>query len=454
MAIIASALAKIKSDPLALLGGAARVNQCFSDVGHVWRDRVLDPARTMKLFILQILHRNTAISHLPHLSDLNVANSSYCEARARLPVAGVAAVVTQLCADGGQCIQEAARWLGRRVLMADATTAATPDQPALQKLWPQPKAQKPGCGFPIIKLLGLLDLATGMILHLTMMSQNVHEFSQVAGLHAALRAGDVLLGDRGFCSFAHLSMLAAASVDAVFRMHQRQIVDFTPRRAQRGKSTKKYKRGIPNSRFVRRLGTEDQIVDWMSPATQPTWMTAAQFAALPKKLRVRELRYHITGRGRRTRIVTIATTLLDPIEFPKDEIARLYGLRWEIETNFRHLKTTMGMEHLKCQTPDGVLKELMVFVLVYNLVRGVMALAAARQGVADVNRISFIDAVRWLCSLLVPIASGTMPDLTVNPSRPNRWCPRVKKRRMKEYDLMNKPRSQYKEPLVNERVKC
>ena len=291
-----------------------------------------------------------------------------------------------------------------------------------------------------------------MILHLSMMALNVHEFSQMAGPHAAMRAGDVLLGDRGFCSFAHLAMLAAAGVDAVFRMHQRQIVNFTPGRAHRGKAAKKYRRGIPSSRFVRTLGPEDQLVDWIAPAARPAWMTEAQFAALPKTLRVRELRYHVTARGRRTRLVTIATTLLDPVAFPKHEIARLYGLRWEIETNFRHLKTTMGMEHLKCQTPDGVLKKLMVFVLVYNLIRGVMTLAAARQGVQDANRVSFIHAQRWLCSILATLPTGPMPNLIVNPRRPERSCPRVKKRRMKEYDLMNKPRADYAKPAGNQEV--
>ena len=453
MAIIASTLARIKADPLPLLGGRERVNQCFARVGHVWRDRVLDPANTLALFALQVLHGNTAISHLRHLSKTKVSDSSYCDARARLPVAGFAAAVQDLCCDGGRCIEDAARWLGRRVLMADATTAATPDTPALQELWPQPSAQKPGCGFPIIKLLALVDLATGLILQLTMMGLKAHEMSQLAGLHEALRAGDVLLGDRAFCSFVHLVLLARASVDAVFRSHQRQIVDFTPGRAHRGKSRKKRQRGIPSSRFVRKLGDEDQIVEWVRPAEPPAWMSEVEFAALPPVLQVRELRYRIAVKGRRTRIVTVATTLLDPMRYPKREIARLYGLRWEIETNFRHLKTTMGMEHLKCQTPDGVLKELMVFVLVYNLVRGVMALAAARQGVADANRVSFIDTLRWLCVLLTHCpAIGPMPELRVNPSRPGRWCPRVKKRRMKEYDLMTKPRGEYTQPTVEDEV--
>jgi hypothetical protein len=454
MAIIASTLARIKSDPLALLGGAEKVDACFAGVGHVWRDRMLTPAKTMALFILQVLHGNTAISHLRTLSGEKFSESSYCAARAQLPLAGVAAVVSSCCGDGGKHDESAATWRGRRVRVVDATTADTPDLPALQKVWPQPASQKKGCGFPLIKLLGLVDLATGMIMHLSMMPWKTHEMSQLAGPHGGLRAGDVLLADRAFCSFAHLALLAAISADAVFRLHQRQVVDFTAGRAPRGKCGKRYRRGVPASRFVRRLGDEDQIVDWVAPERRPTWMSEAQFTALPPTLRVRELRYRITAKGRRTRVVTIATTLLDATRYPKREIARLYGLRWEIETDFRHLKTTMRMEHLKCQSVDGVLKELMVFVLVYNLVRAAMILAARRREADDPNRISFVDALRWLCALLAAGANGMMPELIVNLTRPGRSCPRVTKRRKKEYDLMNKPRSQYAEASNASEVTC
>jgi len=323
----------------------------------------------------------------------------------------------------------------------------------LQKMWPQPSSQKKGCGFPVVKLLGLVDLATGMILQMTLMSLKVHEMSQLAGPHGRVQRDDVLLGDRAFCSFGHLFLLAAMSVDAVFRMHQRQIVDFTPERPCRRKTRKKkYKRGMPSSRFVRKLGQEDQIVQWTRPAGRPVWMSDAQFAAQPNGLHVRELRYRITAKGMRTQVVTLATTLLDPMRYPKREIARLYNLRWEIETNFRHLKTTMGMEHLKCQTPEGVMKELMVFALVYNLIRAVMAQAAQRQGIADANRISFIDVSRCLRSLLTASLSKPPPQFIVNPRRPGRHHPRVKKRRMKEYDLMNKPRSQYAQCTANNGV--
>jgi hypothetical protein len=340
--------------------------------------------------------------------------------------------------------------------MADATAVTTPDTPPLQELWPQVSAQKKGCGFPAIKLLALLDLASGMIAHLTVMCLKVHEMSQLAGLHAGLCRGDVLLADRAFCSFAHLVLLAAISADAVFRTHQAQIVDFTtgrPHRKRRGgKKEKRRQPGVPTSRFVRTLGPEDQIVEWTRPVNKPVWITAADYAALPEKLEVRELRYRITARGMRTHVVTVTTTLLDPMRYPKREIARLYGLRWEIETNFRHMKTTMKMEALKCQTVDGVIKELMVYTLVYNMVRMAMTAAAERQEIDDANRMSFIDAQRYLCSLLAAHRKEVMPRLVVNPPRKGRWCPRVLKRRPKEYDRMNKPRSEYVEPAAEDGV--
>jgi Transposase DDE domain len=454
MAIIASVLARIKSDPLELLGGAEKVNACFAAVGHRWRDCVLNPANTVALFMLQILNGNTSITHLRLLSRIPCPQASYCDARNKLPVAGVAAVVEQLSCDSARCSDSASRWLGRPVVMTDATTVTTPDTQPLAAIWPQPSSQKPGCGFPMVKMLALMDLATGAILQLTMMCLKVHEMSQLAGPHGALLAGDVLLGDRAFCSFFHLCLLVKQSVDAVFRMHQRQIVDFTPNRPGRGKSKnyKKHKRGIPKSHFVKKLGAMDQIVEWIKPIAQPVWMTAEQFAQMPQTLQIRELCYQITAKGMRTRQVTIATTLLDPMRYPKREIARLYKLRWEIETNFGHMKTTMKMEHLKCKSPDGVIKELMMFALVYNMVRAAMAAAAQQQGLADANRISFIDAQRWLISQIKMPERSAMPELIVNPLRPGRSHPRVKKQRMKKYDLMNKPRSEYTQPIEQEKV--
>ena len=207
---------------------------------------------------------------------------------------------------------------------------------------------------------------------------------------------------------------------------------------------------MPTSRFVRRLGHEDQVVAWARPK-KPAWMSEAEYALMPAEVEVRELRYRITVKGRRTRVVTIATTLLDAMLYTRQEIAKLYGLRWEVETNFRHLKTTMKMEQLKCQTPEGVVKELMMFVLVYNLIRAAMTMAAERQGV-DPNRISFIDTARWLRAYCTPPCAKGPVDLIVNPVREGRWNARVIKRRIKPYDLMNQPRCQYAEPKEEQDV--
>jgi len=166
---------------------------------------------------------------------------------------------------------------------------------------------------------------------------------------------------------------------------------------------------------------------------------AAEFDALPAELLVRELRYHLTGRGRRTRVVTIATTLLDPALYPKEKVAELYGLRWSVETHFAELKTTLRMRRVKSHTPDGVRKELAVYCLVYNLVRAVMVRAAARQGTTP-DRVSFIDALRWLLSAATP--GEEVAALVINPRREGRHEPRVVKDLQDTYRKMTLPRAQ------------
>ena len=177
-------------------------------------------------------------------------------------------------------------------------------------------------------------------------------------------------------------------------------------------------------------------------------MNDADFAALPNTLVVRELRFTIAQRGCRTRLVTLATTLLDAKRYPKGDIARLYGQRWRIETNFRHLKHTLRMDVLHCKSVAGVHKELMMYALVYNLVRLMMCEAAKRQGV-PVDRISFVDAVRWLAD-----AIHTLPALRLRivPHRPGRFEPRVVKRRAKPYDLLNQPRHVLRNRLLRTKV--
>jgi IS4 transposase len=211
-------------------------------------------------------------------------------------------------------------------------------------------------------------------------------------LHPALEAGDIGLGDRAFGSYAHLALLTLRGVFGVFRIHQMIHVEF-PADEQAAAA------GTPRRRLARwlyRLGAMDQGVEWSKPKEAPDWMTAEQYA-LPERQVVRELRYPVGQPGLRTRWVALVTTLLDAELYPLLELAELYRRRWQAEQHLRELKTTLHMDILRCKTVDGVLKELHVFALVYNLARVVLGAAARRQG-QPIGRLSFVDAVRWLRS--------------------------------------------------------
>ena len=261
----------------------------------------------------------------------------------------------------------------------------------------------------------------------------------MAWTHRGLRATDVVAGDRAFCSYAHLAMRHKHGVFSLFRAHQRLIISFTPRRAHLppGRQPRKGEAGLPRSRWLRRLGRNDQLVEYFKPAECPAWMDSQEYDALPSSLVVREVRVAIRTPSCRVQELTLATTLLDRRRYPPEVLARLYEKRWGVEVNLRHLKQTLHLDVLRCETWRGVWKEMLVFVLVYNLVRRVMLEAAHRQEV-DPERISFADAWRWLREAR---RGEELPQLRVNPRRPGRVEPRVKKRRPKPYDLMNKPRA-------------
>lgn len=315
------------------------------------------------------------------------------------------------------------------------------DTPELRGYFGQPSEQKPGCGFPVAHLLAMFHVGTGMLIEAIAAPMTTHDLSQMTLLHPRLAPGDLLVADRGFCSFAHLGLVRERLLDAVFRIHHRMLVDFTP-----GRPHSRAKKGIPTSRWLRQLGVTDQLVEWFKPIQRPQWMTVEQFAILPESIIVRELRYAVDRPGFRTKEITLVTTLLDAEMYPAEELARLYRTRWRIEVELRNLKQTMNMDILHCKTKEGVLKELAVFALVYNLVRVVMSAAACRQGV-PVERISFIDAVRWLCHAKPGKRLG---NLVILPVRPDRVEPRVRKRRPKNYRLMMEPREILKARLLGE----
>jgi hypothetical protein len=443
MASISRALSRIQEDLSEHLPEKAIVAACQA-AKHNWRERKLGPAVTVQLFMLQTLWFNTAIEHLRRLSGFPFVAAAYCRARMRLPLE----VLQQLLLDSSASMRAsgdaaAGLWHGLRAFLVDGSSTITPDTPALQKAFDQPTNQKAGCGFPVPKTLGLFDAFTGLIVQMLAFPLFTHEQSRVWLVHPLLKAGDLLVGDRGFCSFVHLVMLQARGVMACFRLHQRQIVDFRPHRKSKDRSAKGHKAGKPTSTFLRRLGPHDQVVSWKRPPKMPAWMSAQQWAAIPESLEVRELQYNIVAKGQRTRVITIATTLLDPLLYPRDAVAELYGVRWQVETHFGELKTTLKMRKLKCKTEDGVRKELAIYCLVYNLVRSVMVKAAERQKVTP-DRISFIDTIRWLT---LADSGEEIPVLVVNKKRADRHEPRVIKDLQDTYRKMTQPRSVLKKLL-------
>lgn len=394
---------------------------------HRWRERRFDPVTTIHLFILQILNSNTSILHLRHLAGSAINAAAYCRARMRLPLAVYQTLLEYTAGIASQGCQPV--FAAMRVLLVDGTSSLTPDTRSIRKLFRQPANIKPGCGYPMAKVLALFDAAAGAILQPLICSLFVHEASRAWTLHPLLRSGDLLVGDRAFCSYVHLVMLHDRSVFGLFRVHQRQKVNF-----RRGR--KHGRRGQPTSRFVRKLGRLDQWVEWVKPKQKPKWMTSKQFAALPSNLLVRELRYHIEARGQRTRVVTLATTLLDPALYPAEKIAELYGLRWQVETHFAQLKTSMKMSQLKCRSAEGIKKELLIYFITYNLIRRVIRDAAEQQHLPE-RRISFIDAMRYLANAR---DGDPLIVLAVIPFRPNRHEPRVKKYLKYRYRPMTRPR--------------
>jgi hypothetical protein len=444
---IVSILRRFQKTPAQQLDRPEILDTC-RQVNHTWRHCLLNPVTLIHLFLTQILHGNTAINHLVRISGLPFTGSAYCQARSRLPLALFQELIRRVADKLRPAIDDTGTWHGHRVFVADGSGFSMPDVPELQEHFGHPSGQEPGCGFPVAHLLALFHVGTGMLMEVVTAPLCTHDMSGVAQIHPKLRQDDVLLGDRGFCSFAHLALLLARGAHGVFRIHQRQIVDFTPHRVHARPGQKRRVKGLPHSRWVRGLGLTDQVVAWLKPKQRPEWMTVEQYVLLPEELIVRELRYRTGRAGFRVGEVTLVTTLVDAELYPLEELAELYRRRWEVEGNLKALKTTMKMEVLRCETVAGVSKELLMFALVYNLVRLVMLEASRRQEV-PVDRISFVDALRWLKEARPGVA---LPKLVVNPDRAGRVEPRVRKRRPKQYPLMIKPRSELRKALLEQRV--
>jgi hypothetical protein len=444
---LTSALRAIRDDLANRLEPVALGDLCRS-LGCRWRHRILDPVTTIPLFILQVLHRNTACAHLPRLTGRVFTASADCQARSRLPLAVLQALLRRLIQTCKPLTDSVGSWHGHRTWLVDGTGVSMPETPDLQRTFGQPTNQAKGCGFPVARVLALFHAGTGLIPRVLTAPLCSHAMSRVALWHPELRAGDVLVGDRAFGTFAHLALLVGRGLHGVFRMTQRRVVDFTPDGPGPPRWNTPKLTGRARSLWVRALGPTDPVVEWYKPYVKPVWMTAEEYAALPMTLMVRECQYRVEQPGFRVQTITLVTTLLDAEAYAAEELATWDFQSWEVETDLAHLKTTLGLDVLHCKTTAGVLKELTVYAIVSNLVPVVMREASRRQGV-PLDRISFVDALRWLSSS----PPGTpLPELVVNPYRPGRSEPRCQKRRAKKYPSMIHPRSVLRRRLLEEKV--
>src|SRR6266566_5857190 len=298
-------------------------------------------------------------------------DSPYCQARGKLPLDRLDQIQREIVAGAEEAIASKDLWCDLRVKVVDASTLTLEDTPKNQAAYPQPRSQKPGCGFPIIRLIGLFSLATGLFTAWATGTWSSHELVLLQSLWDSLAAGDVLLGDRGFGVWAVLAQCLHRQVHGVFRV--------------RGQRRSDWRRG-------KRLSKNERRVEWEKPRNRPAYIDTKLWDLLPEILTLRLVRVNITEPGYRTRKIILVTTLLDSKKYPPGALAQLYRRRWDMELSLRHLKTTLQMEHLSCKTPENVQRELHMHLLMHNCVRRLM-FEAARKANVPLSRISFAGAL-------------------------------------------------------------
>lgn len=416
-----------------------------TDKGANSRRRSLPAQVTFWAFVWQVLSPGSACRETVRKVEAwwrwgqrrgrrGVSPSAYCQARGRLDTQTLKLIHDSLAWNLERNILGTEQWLeGRAVKIVDGTMCSMPDTAANQQRWPQSSGQKPGLGFPLMKLVGLFSLSSGALLEHASGDLHVHESQLFRQLWDSLQKGDVILADRGFCSYAAIASLEVRGVDSVMRLHGMRKADFRSGKA---------------------LGRGERLVTWTKPAQRSSVWSALEFAALPDRLVLRMINLEVAAAGFRTRRVILVTTLLDKELYPAEELRALYGQRWSVELHFHQLKTILHLDILRCKSPQLITKEVQIHLIVYNLIRALMQKAAHSYDV-PLARISFkgtLDTVRqW--SEVIHASSGQprkqsllitdmlrLIALDTLPYRPGRSEPRAKKRRPKNFHLLTRPR--------------
>jgi hypothetical protein len=410
------------------------VESLLEQLGGTYRERIYRPAVTLWVFLSQVLSADHSCREaVARLLAFRVASGeppcspetgAYCTARGRLPEELLARLVTTT---GSELEHEARRqsgwlWKGRTVKIVDGTTVTMPDTPENQAAYPQHNVQKPGLGFPIARLVVVFSLGVGTVLEYAIgryQGKQTGENQLFRGLMDRLESEDVVLADRFYGSYWDFALLSARGIQLVTRAHQRRKADF--------------RRGT-------RLGPCDHLVRWSKPPQCPEWMDQATYVAMPEELVVREVLVRVSIKGFRLRQYVLTTTLLDSVLYSADDLADLYRARWQAELHLCSLKTVLQMQHLRCQTPSMVHKEIAMHLLAYNLIRRMMAEAAYHAHCAPYT-ISFKGALQTMAAFRTGQLWGETNNVErhatllaalaehVVGNRPNRIEPRAIKRR-------------------------
>jgi hypothetical protein len=368
-------------------------------------------------------------------------SGAYCRARAKLPAPILRRLTVQVADGCEQHVPDEWLWKGRHVHLVDGSTISMPDTPANQAEYPQPTTQEPGLGFPMARLVVLLSLATAMVKDLAIGPYAGKETGETALLRELLerfKSGDILLADRYFCSYFMIALLLERGVDMVTRLHQARTADF--------------RRGT-------RLGSGDHLVEWQRPA-KPEWMDQETYDRMPASIRVREVEVQVHQPGFRVDTFVVVTTLTDADQYSRDDLAELYHQRWLAELDIRTIKCTLGLDVLRCRSPEMVRRELWTGLLAYNLIRQTMLQAALQAGRSP-RQLSFTAALQKIAAswttilvcqdatvlLLIEIHLGDLATHRVG-DRPDRVEPRAKKRRPKPHRLLTQPRQQARAALL------
>jgi hypothetical protein len=431
------------------------IQQAFANEGaHFAQDErdVYTPALTLWAFLSQVLFKGeqrscrAAVARVVMLVALSRGSCSdntgaYCRARAKLPVVVLQRLTRQVADACERNLPAACLWKGRHVHLVDGTTVSMPDTPANQAAWPQPRAQKPGLGFPLIRMVVLLSLATAMVSGMEMGPYQGKETGETALFRALLKRlspGDIVLADRYYCSYFMIALLRELGIDCVFRLHQQRSADF--RRGQR-------------------LGAGDHIVTWARPP-KPAWMDQETYERMPESLSLREVRVSVQQPGFRVQQFVAVTTLTDADAYSQADIAELYHQRWLAELDIRAIKISLGMDVLRCKSPEMVRREIWTCLLAYNLIRQAMLQAALASGQSP-RQLSFTAALQKIAAswsvlavsneatavLVIEVHLRALAGHRVG-DRPNRVEPRAAKRRPKSHRLLTQPRHEARAALL------